>query len=1041
MTIECPKCRAKNPDDTAFCGKCGTKLDLDVSPTKTIETPTEELTRRSIFAGRYEIIEELGKGGMGRVYRVEDKKTKEEIALKLIKPEIATDKKTIERFRNELTTARKIRHKNVCGMFDLGEEKGLHFITMEYISGQDLKGLIKQSAPLSVVRTIMVAKQICEGLIEAHKLGIVHRDLKPSNIMIDKEGDIKIMDFGIARYLKGKGITGAGVMIGTPEYMSPEQVEAKEVDQRSDIYSLGIILYEMTTGKLPFEADTPFAVGVKQKSEEPENPKDINPQIPEDLSRVILKCLNKDKGNRYQNAGEVQSELENIEKNIPSTQREISKKKPLTSREITVTLGLRRLLIPAFVIIALVIAAVAIWQLLPQKKAVATQKIENSVAVISFENQTGDKAYDYLGKAIPSLLITNLENTGYLYVATWERMLDLLNQMGEKNVQVIDRNLGFDLCQREGIEAIVLGSFIKMGDTFATDVKVLDVDTMKLLTSASSQGEGVDSIIKTQINKLSEDISQGIGIARQKIDATQLQIAEVTTTSMEAYNHFLKGKENYDLWNHIDAQRFLEKAVELDPTFAIAYYYLALTHHRLGDNKSRDETLEKAKAFSEKASEKERLYIEAEYALTIENNREKRFRILTQMEKKYPKEKRVKHDLGVYYQSINRHKGIELFKEALELDPSYGLVINQLGYAYTGLDDYEKAIECFKKYAFLYPRDANPLDSWAEAYFKMGRLDESIAKYKEALIVNPDFYNAYWKIGYIYALKENYSQAMNWVNQDISIAPTLSTKADGGFIWKGFYYAWLGRFDEALIELKRVVDIWKKVENKGWESVTERIIAWIYFDRGELESCRKHFKKGFDAYIKNLPEAISYITLANSTYLGLAELKEGRIDSAKSRLSKMKSLLPKINNKYALFYYDILNGEVLLAEGSVDKAIAVCENTRTLGTPAITHSIRTIMYSIPFLNDALARAYLQKEELDKAIAEYQQLITFDPNSEERRLIHPKLHYRLAKLYEEKGLRGKARAEYEKFLDLWKDADPGLSEVEDARKRLAGLKGS
>ena len=201
MGIKCPKCQHENPDDTLYCGKCATRLPYPekVEVTETLETPKEELTTGSTFAGRYQIIEELGKGGMGKVYKAHDTKIKEKIALKLIKPEIAKDKKTIERFSNELKLARKIRHKNVCGMFDLGEAEGAHFITMEYVSSEDLKSFIRRAAPLSTARTISITKQVCEGLAEAHRLGVIHRDMKPSNIMIDKEGNARIMDFGIAR--------------------------------------------------------------------------------------------------------------------------------------------------------------------------------------------------------------------------------------------------------------------------------------------------------------------------------------------------------------------------------------------------------------------------------------------------------------------------------------------------------------------------------------------------------------------------------------------------------------------------------------------------------------------------------------------------------------------------------------------------------------------------------------------------------------------------------------------------------------------------
>jgi serine/threonine protein kinase len=199
---------------------------------------------------------------------------------------------------------------------------------------------------MSAGKTISIAKQVCEGLAEAHGLGIVHRDLKPQNVMVDEAGNAKIMDFGIARSLKVKGITGAGVMIGTPEYMSPEQVEGKEVDQRSDIYSLGVILYEMVTGRVPFEEDTPFTIGVKHKSEIPRNPKDLNAQIPEDLSRVILKCLEKDKAARYQSVDALRADLTKIEEGLPTTEKVIPKRKGTTTRDITVIFKIRKLVVP-----------------------------------------------------------------------------------------------------------------------------------------------------------------------------------------------------------------------------------------------------------------------------------------------------------------------------------------------------------------------------------------------------------------------------------------------------------------------------------------------------------------------------------------------------------------------------------------------------------------------------------------------------------------------------------------------------------------------
>jgi len=1039
MSAKCPKCDFDNPADTRFCGSCGTKLPpsekISVPLTKTLETPMKELKTGSIFASRYEVIEELGKGGMGKVYKVLDKEVNEKIALKLLNPEIAADEKTIDRFRNELKFARKIGHRNVCRMYDLSREEGTHYITMEYVPGEDLKSTIIRVGQLSVGKATFIAKQVCEGLAEAHRLGVVHRDLKPQNIMLDKEGNARIMDFGIARSLKAKGLTGAGVMIGTPEYMSPEQAEVKEVDQRSDIYSLGVILYEMVTGRVPFEGETPLNIAMKHKSETPRNPKELNSQIPEDLSRVILRCLEKDKDKRYQGAEAVLSELANIEKGMPTTERVIPRRKPITSREITVTIGLKKLFIPVLVVIALAIIGIAIWQLIPGREPVKT-----SVAVINFENQTGDKAYDYLQEAIPNLLITSLEQSKYLQVMTWERMHDLVKQIGKHDVEIIDKDLGFELCRMDGVSAIVLGSFIKAGDVFATDVKVLDVETKELLKSASSKGEGVGSILERQIGELSRDISRGVGISERKIEAIQPRIAEVTTNSMDAYNYFLKGREEYEKFYYDEARQSLEKAVELDPNFAEAYLWLAWSYSAIGDRKARNEAYEKAKSLAPKATDKERLYIESSYASAIERDPEKRFRILREMARKYPKEKHVYYRLASYYSGKGMHdKEIEEYNKALELDPNYGSALNGIAYAYSEMGNHEKAIEYFKKYASVSPGDANPIDSMAELYFRMGRLDEAIAKYKETLEVKPDFFQTYWRVGYIYALKQDYDEALKWTDKDIAASPTLGAKVPGYF-WKAFFHFWLGRLEQSISEFKSLIDLSEAVENDLGKAWTEWGIGWVYYDKGELELSREYFKSWFDFCKEYEPTYIPDYTIDYNFILALVELKQGQIDSAKSRLSEIKSLLPKLTDAswedQIKFEYDLLQGEVLLAENYVEKAISVLEKASPAGRPPLIQSIAP--YNIPFFKDVLARAYKQKGELDKAIAEYERLITFDPSREERYLIHPKYYYRLAKLYEEKGWAGKAIEHYEKFLDFWKNADEGLPELADVKERLASL---
>ncbi|MCK4557065.1 MAG: protein kinase, partial [Candidatus Aminicenantes bacterium] len=327
--MKCPKCQTVNPDNSRFCNHCATLLppseDISAIHTKTLQFPVVEVSRGTIFAKRYEFIEELGRGGMGSVHKVFDNKIKEEVALKLLNPDIASDERTIARFSNELKFARKISHKNVCRMFDLNEEEGMHYITMEYVPGEDIKSMLRMTKQLSVGTAIRIAKQVCEGLVEAHKLGVVHRDLKPSNVMIDREGKVRIMDFGIARSAESEGITREGRMVGTPEYMSPEQVDGVEVDHRSDIYSLGAILFETLTGRQPYEGESSLSIALKHKTDPTPDPKELNDLIPEELTHVIMKCMEKNREQRYQSAEELLSNLTAIEKGLTSAEWEIPK--------------------------------------------------------------------------------------------------------------------------------------------------------------------------------------------------------------------------------------------------------------------------------------------------------------------------------------------------------------------------------------------------------------------------------------------------------------------------------------------------------------------------------------------------------------------------------------------------------------------------------------------------------------------------------------------------------------------------------------------
>jgi len=696
--MKCPTCQFENPANIRFCGNCGTQIqpveDISSSQTKTAQTPMKEIDRGTVLSSRYEIIELLGRGGMGNVYRVVDKKINEEIALKFLNLAIA-DEKMIERFKNELKLARKISHKNICRMYDLGDLDGTPYITMEYVTGEDLRSMIKMTGQLSVGRALSIAMQVCEGLAEAHRLGVVHRDLKPRNIMIDKEGNARIMDFGIARSIKVKGITRVGSIIGTPEYMSPEQVKGEKVDHRSDIYSMGIILFEMMTGQVPFEGDTSLSIALKHEKEIPPDPREFNAQIPKELSRVILRCLEKDKERRFQGAGELFSDLVKVDEEIPTKEKVLSRKikTKVLKRKI-------RFALPAvlFACIILVLGYFALVQI-PKMSGL---KWKNSIAVLPFKDLSQKKDQAAFCEEMTVAVITKLSSVEGLKVSP-ERSIRRYRET-EKDSRTIGQELG--------VQTILEPYLKKEEEKIYVTAHIVNANENFVLKSLEYE-EVFDRVFDVQ-DKLSKDIAEALDVRLTDEQLEGIKIRETKNT--KAYEFYVKGNHFENRYSDFHRMKDFEaavdnfeKAIGIDENYALAYWGLGNVYEARFVSENNPEDLDKM----------EELFL-------------KSFQIEPDLAEAYV-------GLGwVYFHKENSDKAFEYFKKAYEKDPDNPEVNLHVAAFLRDMHLNQRAIEFYLKAVEFDPSSVEYREMCSRCYLRMGEFEKAAGIMEEALELEPD---------------------------------------------------------------------------------------------------------------------------------------------------------------------------------------------------------------------------------------------------------------------------------------------------------------
>ena len=805
--MKCPNCSADNPESFRFCKDCGSPLDLKIKKDpfealKIQKLTMDKLSPGTLFAGRYQIIEELGTGGMGRVYKVLDKELDTLVVLKVILPEVVADPETIPRFRNELKLSREISHKNVCRMFDLNTSKGTYYITMEFVDGESLKNIILMTKKLSVATAMDITKQICEGLGEAHRHGVVHRDLKPGNIIIDRDGNAKILDFGLARSIESQGITATGIIIGTPQYMSPEQVQEKTVDQRSDIYSLGILLYEMLTGQVPFDGDSPVRVALRHVKEKPIEPKDLNLKIPQVVSRVILKCLAKEKEDRFQSTQELSAELSQIEKTASKIKTDDFARKEKTG--IAGIFGIKKkwAVLGSFAILAclLVLAAIGFF-------GRDRGKVFDSIAVLPFKiDNIGpgqESETEYLADGITENIITKLAKLPGL-----KKVIARSSVFQYKGKDIDPQEVGKEL----GVDTLLASRMSQYGDELSITVELVDTADNRRIWGDSYQ------IDRNQIFEVQDNITNSIteSLRLELTGEERERIAKRYTESSEAFKAYARGQY---LWNKrtetdlLMAIEHFEEALRIDPNYALAHTGLSLSYLLLPEygNYLPNIAYQKAKEAALRALEIDTDLAEARTSLA-----------------------QIKRRYDLDWNAAERE-----YKRAIELDPNYAMAHHWYGYDMMCMARYDEAIQMIERAHELDPLSLVINRNLGQVYYRSGQYERG----KEALLrvfaKNPNFSYLHYHLGNIEFQQGRYAEALVLFQREKDNARGWALHMQP---WIGMAYAKQGMTDQARTILADLISQFQR------NHVPPTPVAALHFVLGDIEEGFLWLEKAYEGY-------------------------------------------------------------------------------------------------------------------------------------------------------------------------------------------------